>query len=586
MEGFDDLEIGALRGAGGFAQVYEGREPSLDRRVAVKVFTARVDGAERRSFEREATALGRLSGIRNVVQVYRSGVTGDGRPYLVMELMEGSAADLLRDGPIEPARALSIGLVLSRALAEAHRLGILHRDVKPGNVLIDRYGEPALSDFGIAALVPLDGPSSIAAFTAEHSAPEVLEFARATEASDVYSLASTVHTLLEGTPPFQRRDDEGPLAFMQRVREEPCPRSVAAASLGDELADLLCAAMAKRPEDRPSLAEFAAGLAAHGGDAEHPLHLPLPRPERRWPDPSPPHLGADTTEPPTGRRRRARLIAVAGAALAVMGVGVAALALSSERAATPERVVSASGGPGAPTSVAGASTVPAPGVPDGVSNPRPVDRGGLRDASGALRSAINAFAADASAPALQPGGVRIDRNAAELGFGVLPSMVDYAGTNALTSDRCTRVVVRGLETTGATASIWLANNQVVYVTAFEFADEADARSYFWASSLFLGIPDDHCEGWPPGGIAVDPDDLRVDRHDFDLDLGTDPGDLVTVINDDPVIENLSVGIVYQGAARVGSRAVIASVGWTNDDLADQPAAVALIESALRRVLDH
>ena len=586
MEGVDDLEIGVLLGAGGFAQVFEGREPSLDRRVAVKLFTSRVDGVERRSFEREATALGRLSGIRNVVQVFRSGITDDGRPFLVMELMEGSAEDLLRDGPIEPQRALSIGLVLARALAEAHQLGILHRDVKPGNVLIDRYGEPNLSDFGISTLLHVDGPSSIAAFTAEHSAPEVLEFARATEASDVYSLASTMYTLLEGSPPFRRRDHEGPLAFMQRVLEESCPRSAAAASQGDELADLLSAAMAKRPEDRPSLTDFAAGLAAHWGGTDQPLHLPLPRPERRWPDPSPPHLGADTTEPPAGRRRRTRLIAVAGAALAVMGVGVAALALSSESATPPVRVVSASGEPGTQTRAPGTRALATPEISDGVSNPRPVDRGGLRDTSGALRSAINAFAADASAPALQPGGIRIDRNAVQLGFGALPSTVDYAGTNALASTRCTRVVVRGLETTGATASIWLANNQVLYVTAFEFADEADARSYFWASSMFLGIPNDHCDGWPPGGIAVDPGRLRVDRRDFDLDLGAEPGDLVAVINDDPVIENLSVGIVYQGAARVGNRVAIASVGWTKDDLADQPVAVALIESGLRRVLDR
>ena len=203
--------------------MYEANEPALSRPVAVKLFRARVGGDDRRSFEREATAMGRLSGIRNVVQVYRSGVTEDDHPYLVIELMDGSLADLLEQGPVPARDVCRAGVLLGRALHAAHAEGILHRDIKPANILIDRYGEPALSDFGIASLADSGGNSFIYAFTAEHAAPEVFDRPDPSPAADVYSLASTIYTAMEGHAPFARDESEGALAFMRRVQETPCP---------------------------------------------------------------------------------------------------------------------------------------------------------------------------------------------------------------------------------------------------------------------------------------------------------------------------------------------------------------------------
>ncbi len=225
IEGLEHLR---LIGGGGFADVFAAHEPAFSRDVAVKVFRSRVGDADRDSFEREAQAMGRLSGIRNVVQVYRSGITEDQHPFLVMELMRGSMQDRLLEGPVPVGDVCAVGVLIGRALAEAHARGILHRDIKPANVLIDRYGEPALSDFGISSLPGAGASASIGAFTAEHAPPEVFEDARTVAASDVYSFASTLCTLMDGHPPFARSDDEGPLTFMQRVKDTPCPTSLAA----------------------------------------------------------------------------------------------------------------------------------------------------------------------------------------------------------------------------------------------------------------------------------------------------------------------------------------------------------------------
>ena len=118
--------------------------------------------------------------------------------------------DVLSAGPVAPASACSAGQLLGHALAEAHARGVLHRDIKPANILIDRYGEPTLSDFGISSLNDVAASVSVQAFTAEHAAPELFDEGRSTAASDVYSLASTIYTMLEGRAPFERTPGRGP----------------------------------------------------------------------------------------------------------------------------------------------------------------------------------------------------------------------------------------------------------------------------------------------------------------------------------------------------------------------------------------
>jgi len=253
--GFEDLdEIGS--GASG--RVYRARQQRMNREVALKVLDAAPDDRDaRRRFERELEITVRLGSHPHIVQVLDAGQATDGRPYLAMELFErGSAGDwLARHGPFTQADAIRAGAAIADALAAAHRAGVLHRDVKPENILLSEYG-PALSDFGIARPADqLDRTSSFSQFTPWHAAPEVLLDHPPTETADVYSLASTLFTLLDGRPPFAGPPGETLLAFQRRVLSEP-PRSLPA-TVDPELAEVLEAALARDPDQRIAT---AAGL--------------------------------------------------------------------------------------------------------------------------------------------------------------------------------------------------------------------------------------------------------------------------------------------------------------------------------------
>ncbi|MGZ6979453.1 MAG: serine/threonine-protein kinase, partial [Acidimicrobiia bacterium] len=136
-------------GRGGFGVVYRAEQADVHRVVAIKILSGYDEDARRR-FDREREAMGILSSHPNIVTVYASGFAGD-YPYLVMEYLDrGSVADELAHGPMSWREAIDIGVKLSGALQAAHSAGILHRDVKPENVLVSAYGEPKLADFGIA----------------------------------------------------------------------------------------------------------------------------------------------------------------------------------------------------------------------------------------------------------------------------------------------------------------------------------------------------------------------------------------------------------------------------------------------------
>jgi non-specific serine/threonine protein kinase len=146
--GFDEAEE---IGRGGFGIVYRCVQVGLDRAVAVKVLTAHLD-ENRERFVREQRAMGRLTGHPNIVNVLQVGQTESGYPYLVMPYYRrGSLETRIRgQGPLPLADVLRLGVKMVGALETAHRAEILHRDIKPGNILYTDYGEPALSDFGIA----------------------------------------------------------------------------------------------------------------------------------------------------------------------------------------------------------------------------------------------------------------------------------------------------------------------------------------------------------------------------------------------------------------------------------------------------
>jgi serine/threonine-protein kinase PknK len=203
IPGFTDLK---LIGRGGSAMVFSARQPRLERNVAIKVLrSASLDENSRRLFDAERVALGKLSDHANIVSVFDSGFTTNDEPYLVMQYCAGgSLTSLVRQsGPLEIEHAMRIGLKIAQALEFAHRLGTLHRDVKPENILISDLGEPLLSDFGIAAVLENGGATSDGAMSPHYVAPEEFTGGRQSASTDLYSLGSTLFFLLTGRAPHQ-----------------------------------------------------------------------------------------------------------------------------------------------------------------------------------------------------------------------------------------------------------------------------------------------------------------------------------------------------------------------------------------------
>lgn len=251
-------------GHGGFSVVYRAVQESVDRAVAVKVLTvAGPDEDARRRFVREVRLAGRLSGHPHVVTVLDTGTTASGRPFLAMDLYDGGSMKewLGRRGRLSPAQTAGLGAKIADALAAAHELGVLHRDVKPNNILVSRYGEPALADFGVSCLLDSSTSGSVLdIFSPQHAAPELMTRGVPSAASDVYALGSTLFELLTGRSPFGGNGQDV-RATMFRTVSEPAPRAESPGLPG--LADAIERAMAKDPADRfPDAAAFAQELRA------------------------------------------------------------------------------------------------------------------------------------------------------------------------------------------------------------------------------------------------------------------------------------------------------------------------------------
>jgi predicted ATPase len=258
--------IVARLGAGGMGVVYRAHDSELRRDVAVKAPSLRGPEARAR-FLREARS---AAAVRhpNVCPVYDVG-EDDGRPYVVMALVEGEslAERLQRRGRFEDAgAAVALVVQVADALAAVHAAQIVHRDVKPGNVLLDRAGVPLLSDFGLARTEDgehLSAPGALLGTPAymppEQAAPEL---GAVGPWSDQYSLGVVLYHLLSGRPPF-----EGPAwSVIHQIATQPVPPpSQHRADLDPALVRLLMKALAQQPQDRyPGVADFAAALRAYG----------------------------------------------------------------------------------------------------------------------------------------------------------------------------------------------------------------------------------------------------------------------------------------------------------------------------------
>ena len=262
-----------LIGAGGNAQVYLYEQDLPRRQVAVKVLNESVRSeAARRRFIAEANVTAGLQ-HRHIVQLFDAKVTGDGRPCLVMPYYPmPNLALRARRSHFPVAEVLRVGIQIGSAVETSHRAGVLHRDIKPQNILIDPYGEPALTDFGIATTQG-DGPEGM---SVPWSPPELLfGSGPGDQRSDVYSLGATLWHLLVGRSPFEYPGDSSATsALTDRIERDPPPRTQRA-DVPESLERLLRQALAKDPAARPQTAmELIHGLQS----VEQELRLPVTQP--------------------------------------------------------------------------------------------------------------------------------------------------------------------------------------------------------------------------------------------------------------------------------------------------------------------
>src|SRR6266542_2845597 len=265
--------------SGGMADIYSAEDTELERRVAVKVLAERFarDADIRERFKREGLAAARLSGHPDIVTIYDVG-EWEGRPFIVMELLGGGTlADRIAEGPVDRGQALVWLAQTAGALDAAHAKGIVHRDVKPGNLLLDEQGNVHVSDFGIARVVA-EGITATGTVlgTAGYLSPEQARGREATPASDVYGLGIVGYELLTGRRPFERPTPTAEAAA--HVHEQVRPPS--------ELADLppsvdavFARALAKDPAYRYGSAQelvddLGAALGEHApADAAATVHV-------------------------------------------------------------------------------------------------------------------------------------------------------------------------------------------------------------------------------------------------------------------------------------------------------------------------
>ena len=249
---FGRYEVKGVLGEGAMGLVYRGEDPVIGRQVAIKVLHPNVRGAAAAEhairFEQEFRAAGRLSHA-NVVQVYDVGQEGDAW-YIAMEFVEGDALDdLHKRSSLAPNRTVQILSDVAKALDYAHRNGIVHRDVKPSNIMVTSEGEAKVADFGIAKLTDTSMTATGSVLgTPAYMSPEQVKGMQITGASDLFSLAVIAYEFLTGEKPFEA---DSPSTFLYKiVHERPATPSQVNSELPTAINRVLLHAMSKSPENR------------------------------------------------------------------------------------------------------------------------------------------------------------------------------------------------------------------------------------------------------------------------------------------------------------------------------------------------
>jgi serine/threonine protein kinase len=308
---------------GGYATVYRATQDSVGRDVAIKVENRTLDNArDQARFLREAKAAGRMSSHPHVVDLFDVGVTVDQHPYLIMELCDGSYLDRMRISPLSAAEARDLGVKIADALVHSHAAGVLHRDVKPANILYSHFNPAVLADFGLAVLGEMrDSSVTLEVLTPAYAPPEMFSHAEPSGAVDVYALSATLYAVMRGRPPRWESDRSPSLITLMDLFNHPIPELP---GVPRALIEILRYGMANDPRARPTaeqLREMLAGLHLGPGGQQPPptvyrsstFQPPEPRPMPPDPRPRPPvsptrevHPDETPTVHTEGRKRNKR----------------------------------------------------------------------------------------------------------------------------------------------------------------------------------------------------------------------------------------------------------------------------------------
>jgi len=420
-------QLGPLLGRGGMADVHRGQDLVGGGAVAIKVLRVPEPTLARR-LAQEALALRRVS-HPGLVRVLDAGSTPDGRAYLVMELVEGiSLAQRLAAGPLSATETARLGTRVAGALAAVHAAGVVHRDVKPGNLLVARDGQVKLADFGIASLADVSAltVTGTTLGTAAYMAPEQLQHHQVGPAADVWSLGLVLLECLLGRRLYQGSPAE--VVAKRLARPVPLPEDLPAPWYA-----LLAAMLAEDPAGRPSATRCAEQLADptlrvpwQPASSVAPATVPLAAPGRPTaalvptaladgtappaPDLSATAIGAPVLVPPGGPTRRRRRRALAGAGAGLLAVGVLAFLLGAgggtarpiehHHRAAPQRAATPASSGSASSSASSSPKTPSP-----------------QAAAAALLAAVGGDVAD--------GGLSSDQ-AAKIGRDVSAALIDTA----------------------------------------------------------------------------------------------------------------------------------------------------------------